>query len=32
VDIGIIVLNHSGFAGGSRHGMAWHGQHIEGPA
>jgi len=26
VDVGIIVVNHTGFAGGSRHGMAWHGQ------
>ncbi|WP_298859832.1 isoaspartyl peptidase/L-asparaginase [uncultured Gimesia sp.] len=26
VDIGIIVVNHTGYAGGARHGMAWHGQ------
>jgi isoaspartyl peptidase/L-asparaginase-like protein (Ntn-hydrolase superfamily) len=26
IDVGIIVVNHSSFAGGSRHGMAWHGQ------
>lgn len=28
VDVGIIVVNHTGFAGGARHGMAWHGQDI----
>jgi beta-aspartyl-peptidase (threonine type) len=32
VDVGIIVVNHSGFAGGSRHGMAWYGQNTEDPA
>ena len=32
VDVGIIVVNHSGFAGGSRHGMAWHGQSTQAPA
>ena len=26
VDVGVIVVNQTGFAGGSRHGMAWHGQ------
>lgn len=26
VDLGIIVVNQTGFAGGARHGMAWHGQ------
>ena len=26
VDIGIIAVDQTGFAGGSRHGMAWHGQ------
>ncbi len=26
VDIGIIVVDQTGFAGGARHGMAWHGQ------
>ena len=29
VDVGIIVVNHIGFAGGARHGMAWHGQGVE---
>jgi beta-aspartyl-peptidase (threonine type) len=29
VDIGIIVVNHTGFAGGARHGMAWYGQCSE---
>lgn len=29
VDVGIIVVNHTGFAGGSRHGMAWHGHNTE---
>jgi beta-aspartyl-peptidase (threonine type) len=29
VDIGIIVVNQTGFAGGARHGMAWHGQCVE---
>lgn len=28
VDIGIIVINHTSFAGGARHGMAWHGQNA----
>lgn len=32
VDVGIIVVNHLGFAGGSRHGMAWYGQNTEDPA
>lgn len=26
VDVGIIAVNQTGFAGGARHGMAWHGQ------
>ena len=26
VDIGVIVMNQTGFAGGARRGMAWHGQ------
>lgn len=29
VDVGIIVINKTGFAGGARHGMAWHGQNAE---
>lgn len=29
VDIGIIVVSQAGFAGGARHGMAWHGQKAE---
>jgi beta-aspartyl-peptidase (threonine type) len=29
VDIGIIIVNQAGFAGGARHGMAWHGQRTE---
>ena len=29
VDVGIIVVNQTGFAGGARHGMAWHGQCAE---
>jgi isoaspartyl peptidase/L-asparaginase-like protein (Ntn-hydrolase superfamily) len=29
IDVGIIAVNQSGFAGGSRHGMAWHGQCTE---
>lgn len=29
VDIGIIVVCRTGFAGGARHGMAWHGQQAE---
>ena len=29
VDIGIIVVDRSGFAGGARHGMAWHGEIAE---
>ena len=29
VDIGIIVVNRNGFAGGARHGMAWHGHNVE---
>lgn len=29
VDIGVIVINRTGFAGGARHGMAWHGQSVE---
>jgi isoaspartyl peptidase/L-asparaginase-like protein (Ntn-hydrolase superfamily) len=32
VDVGIIVVNHTGFAGGARHGMAWHGQCAQVPA
>ncbi len=32
VDVGIIVVDRSGFAGGARHGMAWHGQCAEAPA
>lgn len=32
VDVGLIVVGHSGFAGGARHGMAWHGQTMEGRA
>jgi isoaspartyl peptidase/L-asparaginase-like protein (Ntn-hydrolase superfamily) len=31
VDVGIIVVNRAGFAGGARHGMAWHGQSGEAP-
>ena len=31
VDVGIIVVNQTGFAGGARHGMAWHGQVAEAP-
>ena len=31
VDVGIIVVNHTGFAGGSRHGMAWHGHNTQAP-
>jgi isoaspartyl peptidase/L-asparaginase-like protein (Ntn-hydrolase superfamily) len=29
VDVGIIVINEIGYAGGARHGMAWHGQRTE---
>ena len=29
VDVGIIVINQTSFAGGARHGMAWHGQNAE---
>jgi len=29
IDVGIIAVNQSGFAGDSRHGMAWHGQCAE---
>ncbi len=29
IDVGLIVVDRSGFAGGARHGMAWHGQHQE---
>lgn len=29
VDVGIIVINETDFAGGARHGMAWHGQRVE---
>ncbi len=29
VDVGIIVINQESFAGGARHGMAWHGQGPE---
>jgi isoaspartyl peptidase/L-asparaginase-like protein (Ntn-hydrolase superfamily) len=32
VDVGLIVLNHEGFAGGARNGMAWHGTREEAPA
>ncbi|MHC4821218.1 MAG: isoaspartyl peptidase/L-asparaginase, partial [Planctomycetota bacterium] len=32
VDIGVIAVNHAGFAGGSRHGMAWHGESSRVPA
>ncbi len=32
VDVGIIVLDRTEFAGGARHGMAWHGQSAEAPA
>jgi len=28
-DVGLIVVNETGFAGGARHGMAWHGQCSE---
>jgi isoaspartyl peptidase/L-asparaginase-like protein (Ntn-hydrolase superfamily) len=31
VDIGIIVINQTSFAGGARHGMAWHGQNAKTP-
>jgi isoaspartyl peptidase/L-asparaginase-like protein (Ntn-hydrolase superfamily) len=31
VDLGIIVVSQEGFAGGARHGMAWHGQSAEAP-
>jgi len=31
VDVGIIVVNQFGFAGGARHGMAWHGLSVEAP-
>ncbi len=27
VDVGLVVVDRSGYAGGARHGMAWHGQH-----
>ncbi len=27
IDVGLVVVNRSGFAGDARHGMAWHGQH-----
>lgn len=29
VDVGVIVVGPAGFAGGARHGMAWHGQNAE---
>lgn len=29
VDVGLIILGHSGFAGGARHGMAWCGEFLE---
>ena len=32
VDLGIIVVNRAGFAGGARHDMAWHGQTNGDPA
>lgn len=31
VDVGIIVVDRGGSAGGARHGMAWSGQDAEGP-
>lgn len=31
VDIGVIVVDRFGFAGGARHGMAWHGQGAPSP-
>ncbi len=31
VDVGIIVINQTSFAGGARHGMAWHGQNAQTP-
>jgi isoaspartyl peptidase/L-asparaginase-like protein (Ntn-hydrolase superfamily) len=31
VDVGITVVHRAGFAGGARHGMAWHGQSAEAP-
>lgn len=32
VDVGIIVVDPRGFAGGARHGMAWHGHSARAPA
>nr|WP_278468307.1 isoaspartyl peptidase/L-asparaginase [Gimesia maris] len=32
VDIGIIIVNQTDFAGGARHRMAWHGQSAQEPA
>lgn len=32
VDVGIIVVHRTGFAGGARHGMAWHGESAQVPA
>lgn len=29
VDVGIIVVDQTGFAGGARHGMAWHGERAQ---
>jgi isoaspartyl peptidase/L-asparaginase-like protein (Ntn-hydrolase superfamily) len=31
VDVGIIVVNHTGFAGGARHDMAWYGKSTQVP-
>ena len=31
VDVGIIVVNQTDFAGGARHGMAWHGRCVVAP-
>lgn len=31
VDVGITVVHRAGFAGGARHGMAWHGERAEAP-
>jgi L-asparaginase / beta-aspartyl-peptidase len=32
VDVGVIAVSRSGFAGGARHGMAWHGQQVKASA
>ncbi|MDT8369853.1 MAG: isoaspartyl peptidase/L-asparaginase [Longimicrobiales bacterium] len=29
VDVGLILVGHAGFAGGARHGMAWHGETLD---